>query len=150
MPPTRLAGTFPHFSRGPPPRLTFQTRNRTLTRPEPTLLMCPQLPRPTSPSTSKIFMTFPMMAPPRKKRFARHCTFPMWVPWTESDTYIFCWGCLQAANDNIYMCHPDPWPLGSTPPRNPNKLTQPAADHTFLQNRPWPLQSVDAEYMAKA
>ena len=82
-----------------------------------------------------------------KKRFAKHFTMPMYpqsLHRSESNTYIFCWGCLQAANGQDHMIHPGPW-LNTTSESEASN-TSPVANLNIITNRPWSLQSLDQDY----
>ena len=55
------------------------------------------------------------------------------------NTYMFCWGCLQAANGRDHMIHPGPW-LNTTQDSEDANIA-PILDLSVVSNRPWALQS---------
>ena len=82
-----------------------------------------------------------------KKRFAKHFIMPMYPQHShlnEANTFLFCWGCLQAANGQDHMIHPGPW-LNTTEESERSK-TNPVLDLNILTNRPWSLQTLDQDY----
>ena len=79
-----------------------------------------------------------------KKRFAKHFLMPIYpklLHRTDANTYLFCWGCLQAANGRDHMIHPGPW-LNTTKESEDANLA-PVHDLSVVSNRPWALQSLD-------
>ena len=84
-----------------------------------------------------------------KKRFAKHFLMPMYpklLHRTDANTYLFCWGCLQAANGRDHMIHPGPW-LNTTKESEDANMT-PILDLSLVSNRPWALQSLDEDFDA--
>ena len=82
-----------------------------------------------------------------KKSFAKHFIMPMYPQHShlnEANTFLFCWGCLQAANGQDHMIHPGPW-LNTTEESERSK-TNPVLDLNILTNRPWSLQTLDQDY----
>ena len=82
-----------------------------------------------------------------KKRFAKHFIMPMYPQHShlnEANTFLFCWGCLQAANGQDHMIHPGPW-LNTTEESERSKTNQ-VLDLNILTNRPWSLQTLDQDY----
>ena len=82
-----------------------------------------------------------------KRRFSKHFILPMYpqpLHLCDSNTYLFCWACLQAPGDTNYMIHPGPWLNTTTESESAN--IAPTRDLNQLQNRPWALQSLDADY----
>ena len=70
--------------------------------------------------------------------------YPQALELCESNTYIFCGACLQATPTNNHMTHPGPWLNTTDEPQRAG--TQPILDLTVTENRPWPLQSLGADY----
>ena len=71
-----------------------------------------------------------------KKRFSKHFILPMYpqpLPLSDSNTYLFCWACLQAPGTASYMIHPGPW-LNTTAECETNNMT-PIQDLNQLENR---------------
>ena len=82
-----------------------------------------------------------------KKRFAKHFLMPMYPKFlhrNDTNTYMFCWGCLQAANGRDHMIHPGPW-LNTT---QDSEDAAPILDLSVVSNRPWALQSLDEDFDA--
>ena len=82
-----------------------------------------------------------------KQRFSRHFLLPMYpqpLELCDSNTYLFCWACLQASGQSNYMIHPGPW-LNTTPESESADMT-PTKDLNQIQDRPWALQSLDSDY----
>ena len=82
-----------------------------------------------------------------KKRFAKHFIMPMYPQHShlnEANTFLFCWGCLQAANGQDHMIHPGPWL--NTSEESERSKTNPVPDLNILTNRPWSLQTLDQDY----
>ena len=55
-----------------------------------------------------------------------------------------CWACLHATPSNNHMIHPGPW-LNTTEESRQASM-RPIMDLTIVENRPWSLQSLDADY----
>ena len=84
-----------------------------------------------------------------QKAFAKHFLMPMYpklLHRTDANTYLFCWGCLQAANGRDHMIHPGPW-LNTTKESEDANMT-PILDLSLVSNRPWALQSLDEDFDA--
>ena len=84
-----------------------------------------------------------------KKRFAKHFLMPMYPKFlhrNDTNTYMFCWGCLQAANGRDHMIHPGPW-LNTTQDSEDANIA-PILDLSVVSNRPWALQSLDEDFDA--
>ena len=82
-----------------------------------------------------------------KKTFAKHFILPMYpnhLDLTPSNTYMFCWLCLQAETPSNMMIHPGPWLNNSEQSIAANTLPVPNLNITM--NRPWSLQSLDQDY----
>ena len=82
-----------------------------------------------------------------KQRFSKHFILPMYpqsLQLCDSNTYLFCWACLQAPGEQNYMVHPGPWLNNTTDAESANM--EPTKNLNQIQNRPWALQSLDADY----
>ena len=82
-----------------------------------------------------------------KQRFSKHFILPMYpqsLQLCDSNTYLFCWACLQAPGEQNYMVHPGPWLNNTTDAESANM--EPTKNLNQIQNRPWALQSLDADF----
>ena len=115
----------------------------------------PRHPRPTSPSSWRTSSKpHPPAQPPNSS--ARTASsgspntssyipmYPQSLQLCDSNAYLFCWACLQAPGEQNYMVHPGPWLNNTTDAESANM--EPTKNLNQIQNRPWALQSLDADY----